>query len=296
MYLKEERDKYGESGWKDHAIVAGQVAAGQVLSFLGGAAGGISTLFVGGGIPGAIAGAVSVSFTYENVDIGGQSLKDHMRDMIVSVINKPYKERKSTETTQINQNKEFSEQKREDILNGVKEVKSKMNENFFVPILSNSDFLSSQKGVDQFNELIIDMSPQAIRRTFNMLDLKYGIVSFTYQPEIHKNLFKTLDNKGIFLDGYTIENLSAGFKYTPKSGETLINIADKYDILVNEITSMIGNEHLAKQGDLLSSDINIPISAYQEDPAQENFKKIQKDVEELNNQKTYDRNEENVIH
>ncbi|MDZ5761963.1 hypothetical protein Cyrtocomes_00327 [Candidatus Cyrtobacter comes] len=304
MYLKEEREKYGDAGIKDHWIVISQVVVGQILSHIGGLAAGAATLSIGGGIPGAIVGAISVSFTYENINIGDKSLKEHVRSMMADILKKdglkksdvetddlkkadPKNDEHTTKNTdQTNKGSQFSDVRtansREKILDSVKETKSQLNENFFMPILLGNnnkdswvkDFWYNKERVTQFNEIIIDMSPHAIRNTFQKLDLKHSFTGyinhFSYQPEIHRPLFKTLDNKGVFLDGHTIINPSSGIRYTLQSGETLMDIATKYNIPINELTTMKSNEHLAQgiyvDGHFiplrLGTIVNIPVGAY----------------------------------
>ena len=303
LYLYEERKKYGDEGIKDHIIAAGQTMAGYALGLAGGAVGAAGGGIVGTAVPvvgnvagvwtGGISGAISMSVAYDNKDINGQPLKDHVGDFFAFISGK-VGERDNKAVNQL------------------------WNEKVSLPnlIKDNPNFVSNTEGLNEFNKILSVLDRNVAKKITNELLSKntaagsctaevetggscIGENSYNYfnkygnyeeessplthgvlQTSSYKDLYKTLDKKGLILDRpfiYTKEKEIS--PYTVNKGDTIWSIAKKHGISVNELVSLHGNKHLhgARYTDQKGRDmikiipgeyINIPSghSAYQAKP------------------------------
>ena len=254
LYLYEERKKYGDEGIKDHIIAAGQTMAGYALGLAGGAVGAAGGGIVGTAVPvvgnvagvwtGGISGAISMSVAYDNKDINGQPLKDHVGDFFAFISGK-VGERDNKAVNQL------------------------WNEKVSLPnlIKDNPNFVSNTEGLNEFNRILSVLDRNVAKKITNELLSKNTAAGSCaaevetggsckaenlddiqgkgtyFNPDEVQKLYQTLDKKGIILDRSIIsddirqsssahEDLSSKTHVVEK-GDTVWSIAKSYGISIN---------------------------------------------------------------
>lgn len=231
---------------------------------------------VGAGVgycTGAVTSSVIMSVAYDNEKIYGQPLKNHVGDFFAFITDKKrvlnYEEAQKNTPEGLRAKQEIKEYN--------KVINQWWTEKVSLPnlIKDNPDFITNVEGVREFNTILSALDHKTARKITNELLSKStvggsctaevetggsctGEIANTANyysaqttsaslPLAYKDLYKTLDKKGVILDRDLTPHKNVGAKkHIVEKGDTVWSIAKSYGISINELTSLHGNEHLQK--------------------------------------------------